>query len=552
MSEGEDVMPIRLRRGTYEVEVEHMDAVRQALVDGEARPDDEIWDPIGERWQLLGAILRTTGTDGPIRPTAPVGRRGPETPMPETPTPAGAAPSRTSAPVTRGRRKTIAVLVAALVVIVAATTVVIVLVLGRSQGGASRAAADASGPARSAAQPAVADVDAPSCDTLSKLGSEAKVAELATGDFFCERPSIAWTGKELVILYGRLGEGQAGASLSKEYEISMVRVGRSGRQVGSRVKVASDARCPFLVANGAELAASWAIGYDSANIPSDGPFGVRFARIDVSGSPIDDPEQPILTISRGSHFASAASESVSPVVAAGTELVVLGSAADEKDDGEQKVFFVPASSPSGRRNPVAIAGEEAAAPAVAWAGSGFGVVWEESSGTDDEPESRIRFVRLDRDGRRLGAGVVLGADGSSEPTLVWTGREYGLAWTECATSDCETGWVKFARLDSSGVPTGAPVQMGAFNDFGGVAPAIVWSGSEYGVAWADSRVGNAEVYFVRIGPNGKRRGEEIRVTTDAGRSGPASMAWDGSSYALVWQDLRDAGDGLYFVRIGCP
>ena len=82
-------------------------------------------------------------------------------------------------------------------------------------------------------------------------------------------------------------------------------------------------------------------------------------------------------------------------------------------------------------------------------------------------------------------------------------------------------------------------------------PAIAWSGSEFGVTWTDTRVGNAEIYFARIGADGTQRGEELRVTVDAGHSAPSSIGWGGQDYVIVWRDHRDAGDGIYSARIGC-
>lgn len=50
-------MSVRLRRGQHEVELESIQAVREALIDGRARPDDEIWDPLVKAWRPLNGLV---------------------------------------------------------------------------------------------------------------------------------------------------------------------------------------------------------------------------------------------------------------------------------------------------------------------------------------------------------------------------------------------------------------------------------------------------------------------------------------------------------------
>ena len=81
---------------------------------------------------------------------------------------------------------------------------------------------------------------------------------------------------------------------------------------------------------------------------------------------------------------------------------------------------------------------------------------------------------------------------------------------------------------------------------------MVWTGSEHGVAWHDNRDGvDSEIYFARISADGVKVGSDVRITS-AGYSSVPSLVWSGSEYGVAWQDDRNGDGEIYFARIGCP
>ena len=92
---------------------------------------------------------------------------------------------------------------------------------------------------------------------------------------------------------------------------------------------------------------------------------------------------------------------------------------------------------------------------------------------------------------------------SGNPSIVWTGSEYGIAFSR-------DGHVYFIRPSSSAE-----------------RPSLVWNGDEYAVAWRDVRDGNREMYFRRIDAAGQPVGSTVRVTNDDATSEHPSLAWDG-------------------------
>ena len=135
--------------------------------------------------------------------------------------------------------------------------------------------------------------------------------------------------------------------------------------------------------------------------------------------------------------------------------------------------------------------------------------------------------------------------GSYSPALVWTGSEYGVSLKHGGGEDAE---IYFVRISEAGSKTGTDVRI---TNHGGRSyyPSLVWTGSEYGVSWCDDRDGNYEIYFTRISDDGSKIGSDVRVTNDGGRSYYPSLVWTGSEYGVSWCDDRDGNYEIYFTRI---
>jgi hypothetical protein len=68
-------------------------------------------------------------------------------------------------------------------------------------------------------------------------------------------------------------------------------------------------------------------------------------------------------------------------------------------------------------------------------------------------------------------------------------------------------------------------------------PQLVWSGSEYGIAWSDVRSGMNDVYFRRFAADGTLLGSEMLVSGEAESELFASILWQPGSpgvYRVVW------------------
>ena len=180
-----------------------------------------------------------------------------------------------------------------------------------------------------------------------------------------------------------------------------------------------------------------------------------------------------------------------------------------------------------------------------WTGSLYGVTWHD----DREGNLELYFSQLYADGHERGAAtrITRNRANSWDPSLAWTGSEYGVAWWNERYSSSD-GEVYFARIDAQGLKLGYEVIL--TNGWNVREPSLAWSGSEFGLAWSDMRGGNYELYFARMGMDGQKLGQDVRITHDADTSHSPSLVWTGSAYAMAWGDWRDGlNPEVYFILL---
>jgi hypothetical protein len=170
-------------------------------------------------------------------------------------------------------------------------------------------------------------------------------------------------------------------------------------------------------------------------------------------------------------------------------------------------------------------------PSLAWSGTDLAVAWMDrrAGGTFD-----VYFMRFDTDGLALSEEVRVtdGTANSANPRLIWTGTEHVLAWEE-RNANAE---IRVARLDPSGAVVGEPTVFGA-TPGGSSDQQIVWTGSELGVAWGDGREGRFQVFFARLDSSGALTGEETPLTDAGVEAVPYSLVWTGTDFTVAYVDV---------------
>jgi hypothetical protein len=122
--------------------------------------------------------------------------------------------------------------------------------------------------------------------------------------------------------------------------------------------------------------------------------------------------------------------------------------------------------------------------------------------------------------------------------LAFDGSQYGLLY-----GGKDRQWNGYFRgLDPDGSIARDDVDVTRVNADTFAGP-IVWSGTQYGVVWTDTRLDdNYEVYFNRLDQAGKKYGRDVRLTDAPDFSLHPSLIWTGREFVAVWDDRRpDSG-----------
>ncbi len=176
-----------------------------------------------------------------------------------------------------------------------------------------------------------------------------------------------------------------------------------------------------------------------------------------------------------------------------------------------------------------------------WTGTNFGMAWNDAASIGLGGRT-MNFAGVSTTGDRISLAQVTPRDGTSwyGPVLVWTGREHVLVFERSRTD------LYFARIASDGTEIGSE----AFLTTGSQA-SLAWNGELLGMAWVNSTVGNPEIYFALVTPTDHVIEAQVRITTTDGDSGEPSLVWTGTEYGLAWHDDEMGDSQVYFARFTC-
>ena len=136
---------------------------------------------------------------------------------------------------------------------------------------------------------------------------------------------------------------------------------------------------------------------------------------------------------------------------------------------------------------------------------------------------------------------------SDFPALQWTGSEFGIAWVD--TREDINGEIYFARITSDGIKIGDNVRI--TNDPSvSRNPDLAWTGSEFGLVWSDGRTSasSLQIYFTKITRDGTKILGDLRITNTSSHMESPSLEWTGSEFGVASMNTTTDGQ-LYFNRI---
>jgi hypothetical protein len=198
--------------------------------------------------------------------------------------------------------------------------------------------------------------------------------------------------------------------------------------------------------------------------------------------------------------------------------------------------------------PVNSFGGEGEAPAVAFDGTRFLVVWAQTTAST----ASLHGVRL------MPSGVVVDVNpvqlvasfpslGSRSPQLVYDGADFVLAWVQ------GSGLLRVVRVSPDlTVRDAPPISVGADAAEGAQTPALASDGDGFLVAWLqpNAAAGGPAVHAQRFAGDGMARAQPVIV--DPAKTGAASVlsaAFDGTGYTLAWSRGPSGEEDAVIARV---
>ena len=192
-------------------------------------------------------------------------------------------------------------------------------------------------------------------------------------------------------------------------------------------------------------------------------------------------------------------------------------------------------------------------PSLAFDGENYLVVWADNRGGGD-----VYGARIASDGTVLdpsGIRIAIGRHTCLLPVVIFGDKNYFVVWEHVADYDNHN--IYGTRVSKEGIvldPNGIAISTAEQSQEEN--PAIAFDGNNYFVVWQDSR--NEVNYTVDYDIYGSRVSEEgivldpdgIAISVATNRQEEPSIAFDGTNYLVLWNDLQSGGfSDLYGARI---
>jgi hypothetical protein len=364
--------------------------------------------------------------------------------------------------------------------------------------------------------------DEPACEGLAPRISDVAIT---TSSLWAYNASLVWTGSEFGLAWF---DNRATTN-----EVHFARLDTDGVKIGFDTMVSDSGGTsvnPAVAFTGTAFGVTWQDGSSSGN-------AISFAQLDTSGTKVGGTVE----------VASASSHALYPDIAwSGSQFLV---AWHDDRDGEYDIYFAilsPSGTPAGAESKLNETTTSATYSSVAWAGSQYGVAWEDNR----LGAKQIYLARVTSWGSKSGSDLRVSTGGTSSfVSMAWSGSEFGIAWQDTRSPTSE---IFMRRVDGLGATVGTDVRLTSAESTAEYAD-VVWTGSLYAVAWDDNRTGTNQIYLGLVDPTGARIGSDVRVTDTISWGDEPSLAWTGSELGIAWVDDRDGNRVIYFTIVSpCP
>jgi hypothetical protein len=342
-----------------------------------------------------------------------------------------------------------------------------------------------------------------------------------TADPSC--PVVAWTGTEFVIAWIDQRDGNE--------EVYLARLDETGAKIGADIRVTVDgsrSRNPAIAGTGSGFAIAWADDRDG----NSEIYLARFA---------DDASR----IGGDIRVTDAAESSSHPSVAWTGNTYALSW--QDLRDGDLEIYAARLSASGiklGSDVRIMDAPGLSLGPSVVWSGRELLIAWRDESAGGG---SQLFFAQVDAAGNEIGQETQITTQAMLmlSQSIAWTGAETLALWDDNRNGNFD---IYGARIDSSGNKIGDDIRI-TTDGAGGIEPSLAWNGSEAGMTWQSERGDEESIYMTRLTAQGEPIGSEMRISNALGTSKCADIVWTGSQYGIAWLNDQLGIETIYFARV---
>ncbi|MCX5801250.1 MAG: T9SS type A sorting domain-containing protein [Candidatus Eisenbacteria bacterium] len=320
---------------------------------------------------------------------------------------------------------------------------------------------------------------------------------------------------------------------------------------GARVSVGGSVLDPggIAVATGTTNQYNPAIGFDGTNClvvwmdyGSGSGYDIYGARVSTNGSVLDPGSIAISTAANSQEFPAIAFD--------GTDFLVVWE--DGRSGTYSDIYGARVSAGGSVLDPGGVAISTAALnqfrPRIAFDGTNFLVVWHDSR---NGPYYDVYGVRVSAGGSVLDTADIAISTAAMDqlyPAIAFDGTNYLVVWMDDRS---RTSWDSYgARVSTDGSvldPGGIAVATSPGDQF---SPAIAFDGTNFLVVWHDYRSGSRDIYGTRMSAGGSvLDAAGIAISTAANNQFYPAIASDGTDFLVVWEDNRGRSYDIYGARV---
>jgi len=186
-------------------------------------------------------------------------------------------------------------------------------------------------------------------------------------------------------------------------------------------------------------------------------------------------------------------------------------------------------------------------PSLAVSGSNLHVVWCDWR----DPIAAIYYKRSINSGSNWSTDTRISTtndslEASIIPSIAVSDTHVHVVWTDARNEYCYE--IYYDRSLDNGTTWGNDIRLTSNDSASSALPCIAVSGSNIHVVWQDMRDGINEIYYIRSTNNGVRWGNETRLTSnDSMSSKHPSIAVSDSNVHVVWEDTKDGNYEIYYI-----